>query len=59
MIIDYSPPYETKSGIWELKIKVKGESGIYNQIVTFHNLKAAQEYIGFLELAIRQREKQR
>lgn len=59
MIINWGVPYQTKSGIWELKIKVKGESGIYDQIVTFHNLKAAQEYIGFLELAIKQREKQR
>lgn len=59
MIISWGEPYQTKSGIWELKIKVKGETGIYDQIVTFHNLKSAQEYIGFLELAIKQREKQR
>lgn len=57
MIISWGEPYETKSGIWELKIKVQGQKEIYDQIVTFHNLKSAQEYIGFLNLAIKQRTK--
>lgn len=57
MIVSWGEPYETKSGIWELKIKVQGQKELYDQIVTFHNLKSAQEYIGFLNLAIKQRAK--
>ena len=57
MIVSWGEPYETKSGIWELKIKVQGKKELYDQIVTFHNLKSAQEYIGFLNLAIKQRGK--
>lgn len=57
MIVSWGEPYETKSGIWELKIKVQGQKELYDQIVTFHNLKSAQEYIGFLNLAIKQRGK--
>lgn len=57
MIISWGEPYEIKPGLWELKIKVQGEKEIYDQIVTFQALKSAQEYIGFLELAVAQRKK--
>lgn len=56
MIINYEQPqYNPKTDTWEIKIKVKGKYGIYTQIVETKTEKSAQEYIGFLELAIKQR----
>lgn len=57
MIESWEEPFQTKSGIWELHIKVRGEYEIYTQIVTFETLKSAQNYIGYLELAKKQRSK--
>lgn len=58
MIINYeSPVYNPKSDTWEIKIKVKGQYDIYTQIVETATEKAAQEYIRYVDLAIKQREK--
>jgi len=58
MIINYeNPVYNPKSDTWEIKIKVKGQYEIYTQIVQTETEKAAQEYIRYLDLAIKQREK--
>lgn len=58
MIINYEQPvYNPKSGTWEIHIKVKGQYDIYTQIVETETEKAAQEYIRYVDLAIKQREK--
>lgn len=58
MIINYEQPeYNPKSDTWEIHIKVKGQYEIYTQIVETETEQAAQEYIGFLNLAIKQRTK--
>jgi hypothetical protein len=60
MIIDYSEPvYNPKTDTWEIRIKVKGQYEIYTQIVETETEKAAQEYIRYVDLAIKQREKQK
>ncbi|MBQ3944379.1 MAG: hypothetical protein II670_02060 [Alphaproteobacteria bacterium] len=57
MIINYEKPvYNPKSDTWEIKIKVKGQNEIYTQIVETETEKAAQEYIRYVDLAIKQRE---
>lgn len=56
MILEYSAPqYNPKTDTWEIRIKVKGQYEIYTQIVETE--KAAQEYIRYVNLAIKQREK--
>jgi hypothetical protein len=57
MILSWQEPYQTESGIWELHIKVRGQYEIYDQVVTFETLKSAQNYIGYLVEAKKQREK--
>ena len=58
MILEYSTPqYNPKSDTWEIRIKVKGQYDIYTQIVETETEKAAQEYIRYVDLAIKQREK--
>lgn len=58
MIINYEQPvYNPKSDTWEIHIKVKGQYEIYTQIVETETEKAAQEYIRYVDLAIKQREK--
>ena len=58
MIINYEKPvYNPKTDTWEIKIKVKGQYEIYTQIVETETEKAAQEYIRYVDLAIKQREK--
>lgn len=60
MIISYfGPQYNPKTDTWEIKIKVKGQTDIYTQIVETETEKAAQEYIRYVDLAIKQREKQK
>lgn len=49
------PKFNPKSGTYELRIKVKSGKETYNQIVEFVNLKSAQEYIKFIEIARGQR----
>ena len=56
MILDYEQPvFNKKTNTWEIKIKVQGQNEIYTQIVNFQTIKSAQEYIGFIDLAIKQR----
>lgn len=55
MIIDYSEPLQTKSGIWELRIRVRGKYEIYTQIVTFETLASANKYIEYIKIAKSQR----
>ena len=58
MIESYEQPvYNPKSDTWEIHIKVKGQSEIYTQIVETETEKAAQEYIRYVDLAIKQRGK--
>lgn len=58
MIIKYEQPvYNPKSDTWEIRIQVKGQNEIYTQIVETETEKAAQEYIRYVDLAIKQREK--
>lgn len=58
MILEYSiPQYNPRSDTWEIKIKVKGQYEIYTQIVETATEKAAQEYIRYVDLAIKQRSK--
>ena len=60
MIINYeNPQYNPKTDTWEIKIKVKGQNEIYTQIVETETEKAAQEYIRYVDLAIKQRDKQK
>ena len=60
MILEYSTPqYNPKTDTWEIHIKVKGQYDIYTQIVETETEKAAQEYIRYVDLAIKQREKQK
>lgn len=58
MITNYEQPvYNPKSDTWEIHIKVKGQYDIYTQIVETETEKAAQEYIRYVDLAIKQRSK--
>ena len=58
MILEYSAPqYNPKTDTWEIRIKVKGQNDIYTQIVETETEKAAQEYIRYVDLAIKQRGK--
>jgi len=58
MIVSYNlPVYNPKTDTWEIRIKVKGQYDIYTQIVETETEKAAQEYIRYVDLAIKQREK--
>lgn len=58
MIESYEPPvYNPKTDTWEIRIKVKGQYDIYTQIVETETEKAAQEYIRYVDLAIKQRKK--
>ena len=58
MILEYSTPqYNPKTDTWEIHFKDKGQSDIYTQIVETETEKAAQEYIRYVDLAIKQREK--
>ena len=58
MIINYEKSqYNPKTDTWEIHIKVKGQYEIYTQIVETETEKAAQEYIRYVDLAIKQREK--
>ena len=58
MIIKYEQPvYNPKTDTWEIHIQVKGQYDIYTQIVETETEKAAQEYIRYVDLAIKQREK--
>ena len=58
MIESYEQPvYNPKTKTWEIRIKVKGQYDIYTQIVETETEKAAQEYIRYVDLAIKQREK--
>jgi hypothetical protein len=58
MILEYSSPlYNPKTDTWEIRIKVKGQYDIYTQIVETETEKAAQEYIRYVDFAIKQREK--
>ena len=58
MIINYEQPvYNPKTDTWEIHIKVKGQYEIYTQIVETETEKAAQEYIRYVDLAIKQRVK--
>lgn len=60
MIINYEKPqYNPKTDTWEIRIKVKGQYDIYTQIVETATEKAAQEYIRYVDMAIKQREKQK
>lgn len=51
--------YNPKTDTWEIHIKVKGQYEIYTQIVETETEKAAQEYIRYVDLAIKQRGKQK
>lgn len=58
MILNYEQPvYNPKTNTWKIHIKVKGQYDIYTQIVETETEKAAQEYIRYVDLAIKQREK--
>ena len=58
MIESYEQPvYNPKTNTWEIHIKVKGQYDIYTQIVETETEKAAQEYIRYVDLAIKQRSK--
>jgi hypothetical protein len=58
LIISYfGPQYNPKTDTWEIHIKVKGQYEIYTQIVETETEKAAQEYIRYVDLAIKQRGK--
>ena len=60
MIESYElPVYNPNTDTWEIRIKVKGQYEIYTQIVETETEKAAQEYIRYVDLAIKQREKQK
>lgn len=58
MIESYElPVYNPKTKTWEIHIKVRGQYEIYTQIVETETEKAAQEYIRYVDLAIKQRGK--
>lgn len=59
MIESWDEPQQTKSGIWELHIRVRGKYDIYTQVVTFETLASANKYIEYIKIAKGQRNKEK